>query len=58
LGEAEEGKCWADAKQMLLIPPSERDKEASERVLPLILVFWHLFMLYATHGGHSRRRDR
>jgi hypothetical protein len=48
VGEAEEGKCWADAKQMLLIPPSERDKEASERAFPLFLVFcastclaWH-----------------
>jgi hypothetical protein len=39
VGEAEEGKCWADAKQMLLIPPSERDKEASERAFPLFLVF-------------------
>lgn len=35
VGEAEEGKCWAVAKQMLLIPPRDRDKEASETALPL-----------------------
>lgn len=29
-GDAEEGKCWLVAKQMLSIPPNERDKEASK----------------------------